>query len=85
MEKIPFNFSLEIPLENFRGILLVYDKKERLVGYITAYDGKYVLQTSFDFYTPYDIEDTGYNNIVSLLVDNGITEGYINVLKFEQL
>lgn len=85
MEKIPFDFSLGISLENFRGILLVYDKKERLVGYITTYDGKYTLQTSFEFYTPYDIEDEGYNNIVPLLVDNGIPEGYINVLKFEKL
>ena len=85
MEKIPFDFSLGITLEKFRGILLVYDKKERLVGYIATYDGKYTLQTSFEFYTPYDVEDKEYDSIVSLLVDNEIKEGYINVLKFEQL
>lgn len=83
MEKVPFDFSLGIDLENFRGILLVYDKKERLVGYIATYDGKYTLQTSFELHTPYDIEETEYDNIVLLLVDNGIKEGYINVLKFE--
>ena len=83
MDKIPFDFSLGIDLENFRGILLVYDEEERLLGYIATYDGSYVLQTSFEFVTPYD--DYGnieYDNIVSLLTDNQITKGYINVLKF---
>ena len=39
MDKIPFDFSLGIDLENFRGILLVYDEEERLLGYIATYDG----------------------------------------------
>ena len=83
MDKIPFDFSLGIDLENFRGILLVYDEEERLLGYIATYDGCYVLQTSFEFVTPYD--DYGnieYNNIASLLTDNQITKGYIEILKF---
>ena len=83
MDKIPFDFSLGTDLENFRGILLVYDEEERLLGYIATYDGSYTLQTSFEFVTPYDdYGNVEYNNIVSLLTDNQITKGYINVLKF---
>ena len=51
---------------------------------IATYDGSYTLQTSFDFITPYD--DCGgieYDNIVLLLVDNKIKEGYIKLLKFK--
>ena len=54
------------------------------MNYIATYDGSYTLQTSFDFITPYD--DYGgieYDNIVSLLVDNKIKEGYIKLLKFK--
>lgn len=83
MDKIPFDFSLGIDLENFRGILLVYDEEERLLGYIATYDGCYVLQTSFEFATPYeDYGNIEYNNIASLLTDNQITKGYIEILKF---
>ena len=83
MDKIPFDFSLGIHLENFRGILLVYDEEERLLGYIATYDGKYVLQTSFEFITQYDdYGNVEYNNVVSLLADNQITKGYIEILKF---
>ena len=83
MDKIPFDFSLGIDLENFRGILLVYDEEERLLGYIATYDGNYILQTSFEFVTPYDdYGNVEYNNIVSLLTDNQITKGYIEILKF---
>ena len=83
MDKIPFDFSLGIDLENFRGILLVYDEEERLLGYIATYDGCYVLQTSFEFVTPYeDYGNIEYNNIASLLTDNQITKGYIEILKF---
>ena len=83
MDKIPFDFSLGIDLENFRGILLVYDEEERLLGYIATYDGSYTLQTSFEFVTPYeDYGNTEYNNIASLLTDNQITKGYIEILKF---
>ena len=83
MDKIPFDFSLGIDLENFRGILLVYDEEERLLGYIATYDGCYVLQTSFEFVTPYDdYGNVEYYNVVSLLADNQITKGYIEILKF---
>lgn len=83
MDKIPFDFSLGIDLENFRGILLVYDEEERLLGYIATYDGSYTLQTSFEFVTPYeDYGNIEYNNIASLLTDNQITKGYIEILKF---
>ena len=67
MDKIPFDFSLGIDLENFRGILLVYDEEERLLGYIATYDGCYVLQTSFEFVTPYD----NYGNIILERYSNG--------------
>lgn len=83
MDKIPFDFSLGIDLENFRGILLVYDEEERLLGYIATYDGSYTLQTSFEFVTPYDdYGNVEYYNVVSLLTDNKITKGYIEILKF---
>ena len=83
MDKIPFDFSLGIDLENFRGILLVYDEEERLLGYIATYDGSYTLQTSFEFVTPYEnYGNIEYNNIASLLTDNQITKGYIEILKF---
>ena len=83
MDKIPFDFSLGIDLENFRGILLVYDEEERLLGYIATYDGSYTLQTSFEFVTPYDdYGNVEYYNVVSLLADNQITKGYIEILKF---
>lgn len=83
MDKIPFDFSLGIDLENFRGILLVYDEEERLLGYIATYDGSYTLQTSFEFVTPYDdFGNVEYYNVVSLLTDNKITKGYIEILKF---
>ena len=83
MDKIPFDVSLGIDLENFRGILLVYDEEERLLGYIATYDGSYTLQTSFEFVTPYeDYGNIEYNNIASLLTDNQITKGYIEILKF---
>ena len=83
MDKIPFDFSLGTDLENFRGILLVYDEEERLLGYIATYDGSYTLQTSFEFVTPYeDYGNIEYNNIASLLTDNQITKGYIEILKF---
>ena len=83
MDKIPFDFSLGIDLENFRGILLVYDEEERLLAYIATYDGSYTLQTSFDCVTAYeDYGNIEYNNIASLLTDNQITKGYIEILKF---
>ena len=85
---INFDFTLNINQDeisnNFKGILLVYNTKDELLGYIATYDGSYTLQTSFDFITPYD--DCGgieYNNIVLLLVDNKIKEGYIKLLKFK--
>ena len=85
---VNFDFTLNINQneinESFRGILLVYNTKDELLGYIATYDGSYTLQTSFDFITPYD--DCGgieYDNIVSLLVDNKIKEGYIKLLKFK--
>ena len=83
MDKIPFDVSLGIDLENFKGILLVYDEEERLLGYIATYDGSYTLQTSFAFVTPYDdYGNVEYYNVVSLLADNQITKGYIEILKF---
>ena len=85
---VNFDFTLNINQneinESFRGILLVYNTKDELLGYIATYDGSYTLQTSFDFITPYD--DCGgieYDNIVLLLVDNKIKEGYIKLLKFK--
>ena len=85
---VNFDFTLNINQneinESFKGILLVYNTKDELLGYIATYDGSYTLQTSFDFITPYD--DCGsieYDNIVSLLVDNKIKEGYIKLLKFK--
>ena len=63
--------------------MLVYDEEERLLGYIATYDGSYTLQTSFEFVTPYeDYGNIEYNNIASLLTDNQITKGYIEILKF---
>ena len=74
---INFDFTLNVNQDeindSFKGILLVYNTKDELLGYIATYDGSYTLQTSFDFITPYD--DCGsieYDNIVSLLVDNKI-------------
>ena len=85
---INFDFTLNVNQDeisnNFKGILLVYNTKDELLGYIATYDGSYTLQTSFDFITQYD--DYGgieYDNIVSLLVDNKIKEGYIKLLKFK--
>ena len=85
---VNFDFTLNINQneinESFRGILLVYNTKDELLGYIATYDGSYTLQTSFAFITPYD--DCGgieYDNIVSLLVDNKIKEGYIKLLKLK--
>ena len=63
--------------------MLVYDEEERLLGYIATYDRSYTLQTSFEFVTPYeDYGNIEYNNIASLLTDNQITKGYIEILKF---
>ena len=85
---INFDFTLNVNQDeindSFKGILLVYNTKDELLGYIATYDGSYTLQTSFDFITPYD--DCGgieYDNIVLLLVDNKIKEGYIKLLKFK--
>ena len=85
---VNFDFTLNINQneinESFRGILLVYNTKDELLGYIATYDGSYTLQTSFDFITPYDeCGSIEYDNIVSLLVDNKIKEGYIKLLKFK--
>ena len=83
---VNFDFTLNINQneinESFRGILLVYNTKDELLGYIATYDGSYTLQTSFEFVTQYD--DYGnieYDNIASLLTDNQITKGYIKLLK----
>ena len=84
---INFDFTLNVNQDeisnNFKGILLVYNTKDELLGYIATYDGSYTLQTSFEFVTPYeDYGNIEYNNIVSLLTDNQITKGYIEILKF---
>ena len=84
---INFDFTLNVNQDeisnNFKGILLVYNTKDELLGYIATYDGSYTLQTSFEFVTPYeDYGNIEYNNIASLLTDNQITKGYIEILKF---
>ena len=85
---INFDFTLNVNQDeindSFKGILLVYNTKDELLGYIATYDGSYTLQTSFEFVTQYD--DYGnieYDNIASLLTDNQITKGYIEILKFK--
>lgn len=85
---INFDFTLNVNQDeindSFKGILLVYNTKDELLGYIATYNGSYTLQTSFEFVTQYD--DYGnieYDNIASLLTDNQITKGYIKLLKFK--
>ena len=55
---INFDFTLNVNQDeisdSFKGILLVYNTKDELLGYIATYDGCYVLQTSFEFVTPYE-------------------------------
>ena len=79
---VNFDFTLNINQneinESFRGILLVYNTKDELLGYIAGVDYGYVFMDSFDIDTEKD-----YENIVDLLVGVGIDKGYIKLLKFK--
>lgn len=79
---VNFDFTLNINQneinESFRGILLVYNTKDELLGYIAGADYGYVFMDSFDIDTEKD-----YENIVDLLVGVGIDKGYIKLLKFK--
>ena len=79
---INFDFTLNVNQDeisnNFKGILLVYNTKDELLGYIAGVDYGYVFMDSFDIDTEKD-----YENIVDLLVGVGIDKGYIKLLKFK--
>ena len=79
---VNFDFTLNINQneinESFKGILLVYNTKDELLGYIAGVDYGYVFMDSFDIDTEKD-----YENIVDLLVGVGIDKGYIKLLKFK--
>ena len=79
---INFDFTLHVNQdeinESFKGILLVYNTKDELLGYIAGVDYGYVFMDSFDIDTEKD-----YENIVDLLVGVGIDKGYIKLLKFK--
>ena len=79
---VNFDFTLNINQneinESFRGILLVYNTKDELLGYIAGVDYGYVFMDSFEKKKKKD-----YENIVDLLVGVGIDKGYIKLLKFK--
>lgn len=79
---VNFDFTLNINQneinESFRGILLVYNTKDELLGYIAGNEYGYLFMDSFDIDTEKD-----YENIVDLLVGVGIDKGYIKLLKFK--
>lgn len=79
---INFDFTLNVNQDeindSFKGILLVYNTKDELLGYIAGVDYGYVFMDSFDIDTEKD-----YENIVDLLVGVGIDKGYIKLLKFK--
>ena len=79
---VNFDFTLNINQneinDSFKGILLVYNTKDELLGYIAGVDYGYVFMDSFDIDTEKD-----YENIVDLLVGVGIDKGYIKLLKFK--
>lgn len=79
---INFDFTLNVNQDeindSFKGILLVYNTKDELLGYIAGGDYGYIFMDSFDIDTEKD-----YENIVDLLIGVGIDKGYIKLLKFK--